>query len=436
MSIKKSHCESFLAFENDVLPFVEAFLNASIYSVWRSKRNRFVFGIQNENLCKHRFFNEQSAVLLVEQSIIDLQIFYLKTNKFQGLHSKDSASFYELDIFNASSGKFINENDLFPDKIKNLKGREIVVTGYEYLPYSSVKYVSDGNNSYDLAFGSNSSGAALIDGTEIILILTFCELYNCRVLIDSTEADDWGEVYPNISGRGCLGMIIKGAADISLAAMDIDYTFLDMSMYLARCGVTLLIPAPRRLASWLLPLEPFEYSLWLAIIIYLILEVLALIFMYKFENTLFERPRSWYQNFQFAYSTALKLFVSQGGIESVRSITLRGLLFTYFLNDIIITSIYGGGLASILTIPSYEEAADTVERLRSHNLKWTGNSLAWVYAIRDADDERTMAIMKNFYLYNDEQIAEMPQNRLDMGFALERLPFVKTISKPLKIHNI
>lgn len=34
-----------------------------------------------------------------------------------------------------------------------------------------------------------------------------------------------------------------------------------------------------------------------------------------------------------------------------------------------------------------------------------------------------MAIMKNFYLYNDEQIAEMPQNRLDMGFALERLPF-------------
>lgn len=130
---------------------------------------------------------EQSAVLLVEQSIIDLQIFYLKTNKFQGLHSKDSASFYELDTFNASSGKFINENDLFPDKIKNLKGREIVVTGYEYLPYSSLKYVSDGNNSYDLAFGSNSSGAALIDGTEIILILTFCELYNCRVLIDSSE---------------------------------------------------------------------------------------------------------------------------------------------------------------------------------------------------------------------------------------------------------
>ncbi|XP_037887617.1 ionotropic receptor 21a [Glossina fuscipes] len=426
MSIKKSHCESFIAFENDILPFVEAFLNASIYSVWRSKRNRFVFGIQNENLCKHKFFREQSGVLLVEQSRIDLQIFYLKTNKFQGLQSKASASFYELDTFNASSGKFIYKNNLFPDKIKNLQGREIVVTGFDYLPYSSVKYVSDENNSYDLAFGSNSSGAVLIDGTEIRTILTFCELYNCRVLVDSTEADDWGEVYPNISGEGSLGMVIKGAADISVGAMyswDIDYIFLDMSMYLVRSGITLLTPAPRRLASWLLPLEPFQYNLWLAIIIYLILEMLALIFMYKFENTVVGRSRSWYQNFQFGYSTTLKLFVSQAGIECVQSITLRGLLFTYFLNDIIITSIYGGGLASILTIPSYEEAADTVERLRSHNLKWTANSLGWVYGIRNADDELTMAIMKNFHLYNDEQIAEMSQNRLDMGFTLERLPF-------------
>ncbi|KAI9583235.1 hypothetical protein GQX74_012452 [Glossina fuscipes] len=444
MSIKKSHCESFIAFENDILPFVEAFLNASIYSVWRSKRNRFVFGIQNENLCKHKFFREQSGVLLVEQSRIDLQIFYLKTNKFQGLQSKASASFYELDTFNASSGKFIYKNNLFPDKIKNLQGREIVVTGFDYLPYSSVKYVSDENNSYDLAFGSNSSGAVLIDGTEIRTILTFCELYNCRVLVDSNQNKaftivpfkhlfDQQEVDRQsatlFSNQKCDLVVMSlmndmtTLFDLNINSRDIDYIFLDMSMYLVRSGITLLTPAPRRLASWLLPLEPFQYNLWLAIIIYLILEMLALIFMYKFENTVVGRSRSWYQNFQFGYSTTLKLFVSQAGIECVQSITLRGLLFTYFLNDIIITSIYGGGLASILTIPSYEEAADTVERLRSHNLKWTANSLGWVYGIRNADDELTMAIMKNFHLYNDEQIAEMSQNRLDMGFTLERLPF-------------
>uniref|UniRef100_A0A1A9W9S3 Uncharacterized protein n=1 Tax=Glossina brevipalpis TaxID=37001 RepID=A0A1A9W9S3_9MUSC len=146
------------------------------------------------------------------------------------------------------------------------------------------------------------------------------------------EADDWGEVYPNISGEGSLGMVIKSAADISVGAI-----FLDMSMYLVRTGITLLIPAP-----------------------------------------------SWYQNFEFGYTTTLKLFVSQAGGEYVRCLTLRVLLFTCFLNDVIITSIYVGGLASILTIPSYEEAADTVERL--HNLKCTANLLAWVYAIRNADD--------------------------------------------------
>uniref|UniRef100_A0A1A9WGK9 Ionotropic glutamate receptor C-terminal domain-containing protein n=1 Tax=Glossina brevipalpis TaxID=37001 RepID=A0A1A9WGK9_9MUSC len=413
LSIVKSHCESFLAFQNDIMPFVEAFLNASIYSVWRSKRNRFVFGIQNEfnidKLSKHKFFKEQSALLLVEQSFVDLSIFYLKTNRFQGLQNKNWITFDSLDVFNASSGRFVYENDLFPDKIKNLKGREIILTGFDYLPYSSVRYVNDKNNSYDLAFGSNSSGGALIDGTETRVILTFCELYNCTVLIDSTEADDWGEVYPNISGEGSLGMIPR-----YVNVFGKDWNNPTNTGTKKNC---------RRLASWLLPLEPFQYSLWLAVIVYLILEVLTLIIMYKFENFLLSRLRSWYQNFEFGYTTTLKLFVSQAGGEYVRCLTLRVLLFTCFLNDLIITSIYGGGLASILTIPSYEEAADTVERLHTHNLKWTANSLAWVYAIRNAEDELTMAIMKNFHLYNDEQIAEISKTRSDMGFTLERLPF-------------
>lgn len=52
-----------------------------------------------------------------------------------------------------------------------------------------------------------------------VCLLFYFDLFDLIFCLWSAEADDWGEVYPNISGRGCLGMIIKGAADISLAAM-------------------------------------------------------------------------------------------------------------------------------------------------------------------------------------------------------------------------
>lgn len=109
----------------------------------------------------------------------------------------------------------------------------------------------------------------------------------------------------------------------------------------------------RRLASWLLPLEPFQFTLWLAVVIYLTIEIISLCCTHKFESYLNLKPLSWKHSFKFAYVTALKLFLSQSGNTYVNSFTIRVLLFTCFMNDIIITSIYGGGLASILTIPRY-----------------------------------------------------------------------------------
>ncbi|TMW45249.1 hypothetical protein DOY81_009670, partial [Sarcophaga bullata] len=93
------------------------------------------------------------------------------------------------------------------------------------------------------------------------------------------------------------------------------------------------------------------------------------------------------------------------------------------MNDIIITSIYGGGLASILTIPSYDKAADTVDGMLNQKLQWAGNSEAWVTTIRNTDDPRMKGILYNFYIYNDDELEVLAIERPDMGFTLERLPF-------------
>lgn len=65
-----------------------------------------------------------------------------------------------------------------------------------------------------------------------------------------------------------------------------------------------------------------------------------------------EKQNSWARNFQYAFSTTMLLFVSQSNKGTMVNFTpLRLMLFASFLNDIVITSIYGGGLASILTVP-------------------------------------------------------------------------------------
>nr|AID61276.1 ionotropic receptor [Calliphora stygia] len=431
MAIEKTHCESFITFQHDILNFIESFINASQYSDWRSKRNRFVFGYIEDNFEENfqqlTFFEEQDSILLVSMdSTSSSDIFILKTNKYYGPKAEQQNSLVFLDKFYAENATFLYNHSLFPDKTANLRGREVIIAGFDYRPYFVINYGEKDNNSYDLAFGGSTLGAVQIDGTEARVVSTFCEIYNCTVWIDSSEANDWGEVYPNLTGDGSLGMVVKDMAEISIGAMyswDVDYLQLDMSMYLVRSGITCLVPAPRRLTSWLLPLQPFQFTLWLAVMGYLLVEIISLCFAHKFESNLSTKRVSWHYSFKYAYATTLKLFVSQSGNSYVSSLTVRVLLFTCFMNDIILTSIYGGGLASILTIPSYEKAADTVDGMLYHKLQWAANSEAWVSAIRSTDDDRMNGILYNFFIYNDDELEVLATTRSDMGFTVERLPF-------------
>ncbi|XP_059226328.1 ionotropic receptor 21a [Stomoxys calcitrans] len=231
-------------------------------------------------------------------------------------------------------------------------------------------------------------------------------------------------------------MVAKGTAEISVGAMyswDTDYIYLDMSMYLVRTGVTCLVPAPKRLATWLLPLEPFQFTLWLAVLAYLWLEWFSLSLTHRFETWIISNDNvTWMESIVFGFVTTLKLLVSQSGSGFVVSQTVRVLLFTCFLNDLIITSIYGGGLASILTVPSYGEAADTVRRMLSQELQWAANSEAWVSTIRKSDDPHINGILQNFFIYSDEKLEHLAVSRAGYGFTLERLPFGMSHKTPNK----
>ncbi|XP_050325180.1 uncharacterized protein LOC126756274 isoform X1 [Bactrocera neohumeralis] len=440
LSIEKSHCQNFIAFQMDIPIFIDAVINASRFSIWRSSNNKFVFVYNKGDLLdehfEHRFFEDQSGILLIERTVTDPAIFDLKTNKFVGPRAENPKQLYLLDRFNAESNTFLHGKDLFPDKLSNLQGREVILAAFDYRPDVVLKYYP-GAPSRDRAFAPNdTSGDVEMDGTEVRILKAFCEKHNCSVDIDTSEADDWGIAYRNMTGEAALGMIARGKAEVGMSAMYTwyaDYVALDMSMYIGRSGITCVVPAPKRLASLWLPIEPFQPALWAFVFVCLCVEIIALLFIDHARPiiiALSERMRasedkqnSWARNFEYAFSTTMLLFVSQSNKGTMVNFTpLRLMLFASFLNDIVITSIYGGGLSSILTVPSFGQAADSVERLYAFQLKWGADSEAWVAAIRDDESEIMKGLLRNFVVYSAEELMVLAQTE-EMGFTIERLPF-------------
>ncbi|XP_037928518.1 uncharacterized protein LOC119662936, partial [Teleopsis dalmanni] len=418
ISIEYSHCENFLIFQSDIPIFVEAFTNASKFSIWHSMNNKFIFAYNNDS-------ENQPNILLIEGSENDRNNFYLKTNKYVGKRADGPSQMYILDYFNAETEVFKYNIDLFPNKIKDLQGREIKLSALSYAPSIIIKPQQNSTDRMEeLISEDNAPTLSYLDGTEGRIVSAFCEVYNCTMEIDDSE-DDWGMLYPNMTGYGALGLISNKNAEISVGAMYSWYTAYrcaDISMYLVRSGITCVVPAPVRLASWLLPIQPFQASLWLAVFICLSIETLGLLMTRRIEQYLIDQNKSWIQSLKFSYITTLKLFISQSGSSQVTTISVRVLLFACFLNDLIITSIYGGGLASILTVPSFGGAADTLERLQSMRLKWAADSEAWVLSLRNSDDERVRDILKNFHIYTDEELTQFALEG-KIGITVERLPF-------------
>lgn len=133
------------------------------------------------------------------------------------------------------------------------------------------------------------------------------------------------------------------------------YATLDVTSFIIRSGVTCLVPAPTRIVSWNLPTRPFQFTLWLVIGSVLFLESISLCVARQFEQSILKdlenRKKHWWSSYMFGFTSAFKLFLSQGTDYLVTGHTLKVILFACYTLDIIITSVYGGGLSSILTLP-------------------------------------------------------------------------------------
>ncbi|KAH8322625.1 hypothetical protein KR059_001522, partial [Drosophila kikkawai] len=437
VAIEQSQCENFLAFQEQIPDFARSFYHASIHSIWRSLRNRFIFVYteelleDKENYFSEYIFQDQPNILLVTSQYLNSSSFEIKTNRFVGhrnFHpSPGPIEFYLLNRYDALEKDVTWNNELkriMSDKLRNLQGREVVIGVFDYKPFMLLDYDKQ-PKVYDRA--SDTKEAVYIDGTEVRLMLVFCELYNCTVQVDTSESADWGDVYPNATGYGLVGMVLDRRNDYGIGGMYLwyeAYQYMDMTHFLGRSGVTCLVPAPSRLISWTLLLRPFQALLWMCVMLCLLLESLALCVTRRWEHSSdASLPHTWMGSLRFGCISTLKLFVNQSTSYVTRSYALRTVLVASYMIDIILTTVYSGGLAAILTLPTMEEAADSRQRLFDHKLIWTGTSQAWITTIDEGSaDPVLLGLMEHYRVFEAALISAFSHSE-QMGFVVERMQF-------------
>lgn len=87
-------------------------------------------------------FSDQPNILFVVRSYANATDFELKTNKYVGPRSERPDQLELLDRYDAMEQRFQHNISLFPDKLRDLQGRELIMNGFDYRPYTVIKYVS------------------------------------------------------------------------------------------------------------------------------------------------------------------------------------------------------------------------------------------------------------------------------------------------------
>ncbi|KAH8274541.1 hypothetical protein KR044_008607, partial [Drosophila immigrans] len=432
-SIDQANCESFIVFQEYIPQFARSFYNASSYATWRSTHNRFIFVYSDELLPASVdaasyfdgfIFHDQPNILLVNAPFLNATIFEIKANHFVGprYFGKEPmpVNFDTLQLYDAQLGQVIWDSGIdMSSKLRDLEGREIVVGLFNYKPFMLLDYDKQPKVHNRAQHGTD----VLIDGTEVRLLLIFCEIYNCTVQADTSEPSEWGDIYANYTGFGLMGMVLDRTTDYAIGGLYVwyeAYLRMEITQFTGRSGVTCLVPAPHPIINWALPLRPFQATLWLCVLACLMLECISLAFTRQCERS---SARSWRQSLRFGCVSTLKLFVNQSTSYVTTSYALRTVLLASYMIDMILTTVYGGGLAAILTLPKLEEAADSRQRLYEHKLPWAATSYAWVN-IFDAgtSDPILLQLVERFRVYDADNIAIKSRTE-QMGFVVERLQF-------------
>ncbi|PSN32793.1 Ionotropic receptor 41a6 [Blattella germanica] len=341
-----------------------------------------------------------------------------RTHKFVGSNRSESVL---LDVWirgtDTCYGYFQQSGIIFPDKIRNVEGRQVILITWYYPPFIIMDFNAKPN---------------LFDGIEFRIIQEFMKFINATFRVTTDPGNYWGEGYENGTGDGVLGFVAMDKADIGFSAYyswPKGYRVLDFATPHMRSSVTMITPRPSLKPGWLVPLMPFDGVMWGAVAFSLLGCSYTLYGLQKISDALLGRPEdrlSPYSTLDYSALRSYAMLLNQGPVfewdSSIpRHVPARHFVGWFQFMGEVISDTYNAGLASVLSAPRYEPPIETIHDLAVRDVKWGANHISWIWSIQEDEHPDLQKVTSNFRLHTEDQMIRIGSRSGDMAFGLERL---------------
>uniref|UniRef100_A0A182M015 Ionotropic glutamate receptor C-terminal domain-containing protein n=1 Tax=Anopheles culicifacies TaxID=139723 RepID=A0A182M015_9DIPT len=429
-------CQAFVVDEPGIASFLDLFIPVHDIARQRSLDKSLILLITQQNqtqvfdrLRSQEALRELPNVLLVvyDEQERPVNLYTTAISIANILDRKVHISLVQLPIDWSNDWR---NNTYFPDKTTNLNGYVLRMAMCNYLPFTSYERLADETgNAFDSVTGKRS---IWLDGTELQLLVSFCEHRNCNVLLFPEDEDEWGDVYPNGTGIGLMGSVAERRTDIAFGAFYLwfkPYNFSTYTATVSRSGVTVLVPKPKMLPFWRTPFLSFSLPLWIAVMVTLFAGILAawIAGTVRLRLLLLSIDGDGAENDLIAEQLTLSdavlmmagFFVGQS--SSIRT-DLWSCVFLFaslLLAGFMVSNLYSAGLASIMTIPQYERSIDSVKDFAATGMPWYGPTPYCLEEIWEATEPHLQQILKTYIAAGPEE-TNLHAHMGDSGFVIEQ----------------
>nr|QXO34780.1 ionotropic receptor Ir41n [Anopheles gambiae] len=401
-------CQSFIVTEHAAGAFFDAFLPVHEAALQRSMEKRVLMLLESSD---SPFLSTISQLLLYTLDISD--------------GNPVTISPRVIDVIDTRNDSFPNTKSVnhFPDKFANMNKRRLRLGTVPYLPNAFIedKPLGEGNARYILPPKPNVS--AMISGTELWLVVLFCEIANCTTEI--MIASEWGNVLDNGTKFGLLGAPAKREVDITLAGL---YTWYSSFQHLAfsavhsRSGCTCIVAKPRIIANWRTPFLSFTGSLWGAVLAAFVAGAFAVLVMSRSRQRILQLGEATRYTFSDSVLIMIGFFMEQG-VPMPNELIASCLLFgTLMFAGFMIGSSYNGGLASTMIVPQYEKSINTVHDLAESRTTWVGVTVNWLFSIQLAYQPDMLTLLTTFREWEEGEISRRAHERT-VAIIVERMEY-------------
>ncbi|XP_055698602.1 ionotropic receptor 21a-like [Phlebotomus papatasi] len=420
LSITELGCQGFIVATPRVVDFIALKYQVTQKSLQRHRDKYFIFliddqsGNTTEEILQHKALEIYPTHLIVRKS--SNGEYDLITQKFSSNFENDKEIL--VDVLQ-KDGTFLFEKspDFFPDKLRDLQGKDLRMATLTYLPYMTIDIVEPGEGNAD-ELDQDHQKSVFIDGSEALMMFEFSRLRNFTMKIKRFEPDFWGTLYENGSSDGLLGSVYKKEVDFVVGCVSMwYYNEMDFSFTIAKSAVRLLVPAAQVLPASLTPTLPFTWGVWMGILLVILVNVIVYYFMeYHIQKTLSRSKKS----IGSAALTIGAIYLQQSAPGTHQKSSMRILLAVLFLSSVIVGNSYSGGLASVLTVPKYEDSIDTNHEFAESGIKWGAPSDAWLYSLMGTDQPDFKTMVKNFEVKSYDEFRRVSLTRT-FALGIERL---------------